>query len=123
MCQALWQNPGISPAKSGPPLKTLPWTDKFCHFVRFGGGPSQLLTGLAIRASSVGFTNLRDLMASGTASPPIQRHLGPRSRPLSLILLILMVRAFVELPAMAAVPTGVTLDDQSAIQQGSALWR
>jgi hypothetical protein len=46
MCQSLWQKPRISPAKSGTPLKTLPWTDKFCHFVRFAvevvsGSPMQ----------------------------------------------------------------------------------
>ncbi len=35
MCQSLWQKPQIPAAKSAHPLKTLPWTDKFCHFVRF----------------------------------------------------------------------------------------
>ncbi len=35
MCQALWQRPQIPASNSAHPLKNLPWTDKFCHFVMF----------------------------------------------------------------------------------------
>ncbi len=123
MCQSLWQKPRISPAKSGTPLKTLPWTDKFCHFVRLGGGLSQLLTGLAIRACSVDFTNLGDLMASGAVSHSIQRHLGPAKSSSLTHFVNLKGPSIRRVAGCCRSSKRVTLDDQSAIQQGSALWR